>query len=509
MSAPSSSTDARHATSYAAADERSLLHNGALVWLDEPVSYDDVLHAVDAAARARRELTLRPPRLPLASEVLGWTRDDAFRASRHVHAVALDAPADEHAVARTAGTLWERPLRFDRPPWEVDVLTDGDGLGVALLVKAHPALSTRGAAALVELLLGDGAETASKSAAPQAGDDQDAEEDEASRGGVLPAVLRLAALLALRGAEGSRALASEVRNLMRPGAALARTREVGRMLESAGTLVSSPAPETPWNGTLGNQRAVCWLSLPLDGLHAIARRFGGTWQDAWLTVVADALGRLLRACGRPTMDLSLLAFRPEPRGGDTSASSNAADARGASSASDANDARAGASAPDADDARADRPGPMLVALPVGELAPAERFASVHASARDPLSAARGTGLARMAAIAQRLPEPLQSALGLLAFQAANVVVASERAPQSLFVLGNRRVATLVPLAALPWQIGLALTSLEHDEHELTIGITLDPSRAPAPTKVVRALHDAYATLAAAADVAPTHARATR
>src|SRR5690606_34214676 len=152
---------------------------------------------------------------------------------------------------------------------------------------------------------------------------------------------------------------------------------------------------------------------------------------------------------------------------------------------------------------------MLVALPVGELAPAERFASVHASARDPLSAARGTGLARMAAIAQRLPEPLQSALGLLAFQAANVVVASERAPQSLFVLGNRRVATLVPLAALPWQIGLALTSLEHDEHELTIGITLDPSRAPAPTKVVRALHDAYATLAAAADVAPTHARATR
>src|SRR5690606_5500751 len=108
----------------------------------------------------------------------------------------------------------------------------------------------------------------------------------------------------------SRALAGEVRTLLRPGVALARTRDVGRILESAGTLLSSPAPETPWNAPLGTERTVAWLAPSRDVLRGIADALGGDLHDVWLTIVADALGRYLRARGRSTIALTLLGYVP-------------------------------------------------------------------------------------------------------------------------------------------------------------------------------------------------------
>ncbi|MEW6268587.1 MAG: wax ester/triacylglycerol synthase domain-containing protein [Thermodesulfobacteriota bacterium] len=475
MSTAEPSADRGQASSYAAADEGSLLHHGALVSFDEPVRHDDVLLAMERAARAHPFLRMRPARLPLAAEVLGWSIDPAFRTSRHVRAVELDAPADDRTIAHVAGTLWARPLAVDRPPWHVDLLTDRHGLGVALLLKAHPALLRRGLAPLVEVLLGEGAEAAPPPPLAQPA------VTERRRGALVPSLLHAVAALAERGAQGSRALATEVASLLRPSVALARTVEVGRVLESTGTLVSSPAPETPWNGALGNERAVGSLSLPLDGLRGIAEGFGGTWRDAWVTVVADALGRVLRARGRPTSGLTLLAFVPEQH--------------------DSTARVAGEERPAAPGA-----GPALIALPVGELDPGARHALVRASAREPLSAARGIGLARMAALAQRLPEPLQSMLGSLAFQAANVVVTSERAPAEPLRVGGGRITSLVPLAGLPWHVGLALAALDWHGDELAVGVTVDPSLLPSAGTVVEALHAAYAELATAAGVPPVPAR---
>jgi WS/DGAT/MGAT family acyltransferase len=470
VSVPPPTPEPELATSYAVAEDGSLLHRAALLWFDGPVEHDELLRVVERAVRANPVLRTRPARMPLAGGLLGWSVDGAFRATRHVRTVEIDTAPDERALAHAAGVLLSRPLPLDRPPWQLDLLVDRHGRGLATLVRGHPALARDGVAAFVGALLGASALRRPYGLASP--------EELERRGGIVPSLLRAATALAEHGARGSRALAAEVRGLFRPGVALARTREMGRMLESAGTLLSSPAPETPWNGTLGSERAVAWLSLSLDALRGIAEGFAGDWYDAWLTVVADALGRLLRDRGRPTGDLTLLAFVPRPRG-SRDASERAARA--------------------VDDVAA------LVALPVGELAPAARHALVRASRIDPLSRSRGDGLAQLAALAQRLPEPLHSLLGSLCFQAANVLVANEAAPRAPLLVGRRRVTSLVPLAALPWHVGLALTALETAD-ALLIGVSVDPSLVADVADVVRALHDAYVELATAAGVPPVPGR---
>jgi hypothetical protein len=299
---------------------------------------------------------------------------------------------------------------------------------------------------------------------------------------LLPALLHVASTLADHGARRSRALASEVRDMLRPGVALARTREVGRILESAGTVLSSPAPETPWNGALGPERRVAWHALSRDVLRGIEEVLGGTWQDAWLTIVADALGRYLRGRGRGTTGLMLLAYLP--------GEARAADATGRSLLGGADP-----QPPGSEPAR-------LVGLPVDEMSPAARHAAVMKGRLESLAAARGSGIEQLARVSQRLPAPLQSLLGSLCYQAANTVLITAHAPGKPLLLGERRATSIVPLAPLPWNVGLALAALAWPDDEVVVGITADALLVPNVGALLLALHDAYVEIAAAAGVPP-------
>lgn len=455
-----------HATSYAPAEDRSLLHAGALVFFDGALERLDVVRAAARAALVHDELRHKPTSLPLAADVLAWSPDTGFRASKQVHVVEIDDARDERTLARAVARIWSRPLPADRPPWELTLFSDRSGVRTTVLVKGHRELAdARGAVALASLLLGTGIDASVPRPAARA----------AEPAGVLPTLLHVASTLADHGARRSRALAGEVRALLRPGVALARTREVGRILESAGTLLSSPAPETPWNGTLGPERRVAWLALSRDVLRGIEDVLGGTWHDAWLTIAADALGRYLRSRGRATIGLTLLAYLP----------------------AGANDAATGL-----DPAR-------LVGLPVDEMSPVARHAAVLKGHLDPLAAARGGGLEQLARVSQHLPAPLQSLLGSLCYQAANTVLVADHAPREPLVLGDRRVTSIVPLAALPWHVGLALAALEWPGDEILIGITADALLVPHVGALVLALHDAYVEIAAAAGVPPLGPARTR
>lgn len=455
-----------HTTSYATAEDRSLLHGGALVFFDGALERLDVVRAVSRAALAHGGLRDQPTRLPLAADVLGWSPDPAFRPSKHVHLVETDSADDERALARAVGLVWSRPLPADRPPWELTLFSDRHGVRTTVLVKAHHTLvEATGAARLATILLGTPHDPTPRRLVPM----------RRERTGLVPALLQAASALADEGARRSRALASEVREILRPGVALARTREVGRILESAGTLLSSPAPETPWNGALGAERSVAWLALSRDVLQGIEDLFGGSWQDSWLTIVADGLGRYLRGRGRATVGLTLLAYLPGEEHGD--------DAVVPSSPELHTTAR-------------------LVGLPVEEMPPATRHAAVMKSRRDPLAAARGAGLEQLARVSQRLPAPLKSLLGSLCYQAANSVVVDERVPRAALALEGRTAESIVPLAALPWHVGVALAALEWHDDELIVGVTADAGLVPQIDDVVRAMHDAYVEVAAAAGVPP-------
>jgi diacylglycerol O-acyltransferase len=460
---PTSTELEDHVTSYGTAEDRSLVHGGALVFFDGPLERLDVVRAVARAALAYDELRQKPTSLPLAADVLGWSADAGFRASKQVNVVEIDDVRDERALARAVARIWSRPLPADRPPWELTLFSDRNDQRTTVLIKAHRALlDTIGATALARRLLG----TPISTVAPRL------LTAETPRPGIVPALLSVASALADQGARRSRALASEVRDMLRPGVALSRTREIGRILESAGTLLSSPAPETPWNGALGPERRVAWLALSRDVLRGVEEMFGGSWQDAWLTIVADALGRYLRGRGRTTSGLTLLAYLP---------------AIGVPPSE--------ATPPGHDAAR-------LVGLPVDEMPPAARYAAVLKGSVDPLAAARGSGLEQLARVSQRLPAPLQSLLGSLCYQAANTVLVADRPLDEPLLLGDRRVTSMVPLAALPWHVGLAFAALEWDDDEILIGVTAEAFLVPQVGSLLAALHDAYVELAAAAGVPP-------
>lgn len=457
-----------HATSYASAEDGSLLHAGALVFFDGGLERLDVVRAASRAALVHPELRNKPARLPLAADLLGWSLDPSFRPSKQVQVVELDDAADDATLARAVAHVWSRALPADRPPWELTAFSDRNGGRTTILVKAHHSLADAlGTAGFATTLLGTPPD-AVPPPIPRV-------PRRRVRTGMVPSLLNAAAAIADEGARRSRALAAEVRDMIRPGVALARTREVGRILESAGTLLSSPAPETPWNGALGSERRVAWLALSRDVLRGIEDAFGGSWEDAWLTIVADALGRNLRGRGRATTGLTLLAYVPGEEHGQGAAVLSSAAAHATA---------------------------RLVGLPVDEMSPAARHAAITRGRAEPLAAARGSGLEQLARMSHRLPAPLQTLLGSLCYQAANTVLLDERAPAEPLRLAGRLATTIVPLSALPWHVGLAIAALEWHDEEVVVGITADAALVPQLGEVVRALHDAYVEVAAAAGVPP-------
>ena len=129
-----------------------------VLWFDAPVDQAAVLQLFEDRVvwRFRRfrqraadpALTLTPWAAPQ------WVDDAGFAVADHVSRTRLPAPGDRGALQRTASDLAGRPLRKDRPLWELHLL-DGYGDGGALLLRTHHAIADGGALMQVLLSLAD------------------------------------------------------------------------------------------------------------------------------------------------------------------------------------------------------------------------------------------------------------------------------------------------------------------------------------------------------------------
>jgi len=132
----------------------NLMVVNTVLWCDGPVDQGSVLQVFQERVvwRFRRfrqraadpALTLAPWAAP------GWVDDAGFALADHVSRTRLPVPGDQRALQRAASDLAGRPLRKDRPLWELHLL-DGDGDGGALLLRTHHAIADGGA--LVQVLL--------------------------------------------------------------------------------------------------------------------------------------------------------------------------------------------------------------------------------------------------------------------------------------------------------------------------------------------------------------------
>ena len=262
-----------------------------VLWFDVPVDQASVLQVFGerVVSRFRRfRQRVADPALTLAPWAApGWVDDAGFALAEHVSRTRLPAPGDQRALQQTASDLAGRPLRKDRPLWELHLL-DGYGDGGALLLRTHHAIADGGALMQVLLALADPLDAGEHTGVLPVGDDSAAPLlpgpggraiAEARRAG--PAAGDLSAVLraALAGPRRAAGLAGSAR------AEAAMLGKLGFGLAADRNLLQGPLVP-------GKQRA--WTrAVPVEAVKAAGAADGSTVNDLMLTVITSALRRYL------------------------------------------------------------------------------------------------------------------------------------------------------------------------------------------------------------------------
>ena len=270
----------------------NLMVVNTVLWFDVPVDHASVLQVFQErlVSRFRRfrqraadpALTLAPWAGP------EWVDDAGFALADHVSRTRLPAPGDQRALQQAASDLAGRPLRKDRPLWEVHLL-DGYGDGGALLLRTHHAIADGGALVQVLLSLTDPLDAGEHTGVLAVHDDAAGPPLLAGPGGRAIATARRAGSAAgdlgavLRAALTDPRKAAGLAGLARADAAMLG--KLGFGLTADRNLLQGPlAP--------GKQRA--WTRpVPVEAVKAAGAATGNTVNDLMLAAITSALRRYL------------------------------------------------------------------------------------------------------------------------------------------------------------------------------------------------------------------------
>ena len=229
-----------------------------------------------------------------------WVDDGDFDVAYHVRRSALPRPGSDAQLRELTARLMSRRLDRHRPLWEI-YLVEGLAQGrIALITKTHHAMvDGRSAVDLGQVLL-------DLTPVPR-----DTGEDlwmPAPEPGVVDLVLDAVGDYVRR--------PSAVLDTVRTGAADVRAtaeRVVGAVsgLASAARLATRPAPDSPLNARIGEQRRFGVARTQLEAYKRVRKAHGGTVNDVVLATVSLALRNWLLSRGEPvTPKTSVRAMVP-------------------------------------------------------------------------------------------------------------------------------------------------------------------------------------------------------
>jgi len=427
------------------------LHAGAACIFAGPIDTAALREVV--ALGAERYARFR--QMPRGRLFPSYEEIDQIDVEPHVRTTRAAPPGGDAQLASAASEIWSRRLDARRPLWDVTLVEGLAENRSAVVLRLHRSLTDDGGALVaVRELLG-----------PHGAADKPAKRALARRARQGTALESLVGDLGT-GAERAAALGRELTNLLEPREALAQARGFARQLEAASTLVASPAPETPFNGVAGPARRVGWVRLSRDALAGIETALDATRGEVLLTIVADALGRYLRARGRTTVALELMAI---VRRGGTGAPGDEA---------------SGALAP----------------LPVDDQPPAERCAAIRAALDDEHYRVRLADFDGLTSLCLTLPAPLRGIAVTLCHQAANLLCVEIAGAAPRVEVQHRAVRHVLPIAPLPWNLGLSIACAASSSDEVAIGLNAAADLVPDLASFENALRSAYVEMAAASGV---------
>jgi diacylglycerol O-acyltransferase / wax synthase len=356
-----------------------------------------------------------------------WVDDDSFDLTYHVRRSALPRPGSDAQLRELVGRLMGRRLDRSRPLWEiylVEGLADGR---VGIITKTHHAMVDGVAAVDIGTVMLD--VTPEPREIPP---DDWAPSGEPGRvslvaGAVTDLVRRPSeAVDAARGAVvDARVTAGRVAGL------------AGGLLSSALTM-ARPAPASPLNAPIGEQRRFAMARSDLDDYKRIRKEHGGTINDVVLATVAGALRSWLMTRGE--------AVNP------------ASTVRAMVPVSVRSDSQQGAPG--------NRVSSYFVDLPVGEGNPVMRLHQVSFAMRGHKESGQSVGADALVQLSGFAP-PTMHALGArvasdLSRRMFNLVVTNVPGPQFPLYAAGARMLEMFPVVPLSkgQAVSIGLTSYD-------------------------------------------------
>jgi diacylglycerol O-acyltransferase len=441
----------------------NLMVVNTVLWFDAPVDQASVLQLFQERVvwRFRRfRQRVADPALTLAPWAAPeWVDDAGFALADHVSRTRLPAPGDHRALQRAASDLAGRPLRKDRPLWELHLL-DGYGAGGALLLRTHHAIADGGALVQVLLSLTDPLDTGEHTGVLPVHDDTAGPPLLPGPGGRARAAARRAGAAAgdlgavVRAALADPRKAAELAGLARADAAMLG--KLGFGLTARRNLLQGPLGP-------GKQRA--WTRpVPVEAVKAAGAATGSTVNDLMLTAITSALRRYLLehdALAEEVIVIIPVDLRP-----------------------------AGASLPAG---LGNEFGLVFVRLPTGEIDESRRRARVKAQMDQVKSSREGVFVYTMLQWMGQLPAAVQNAWVDAFAGKATAIVTNVSGPRYRVQLAGTPVAGMAGWVPVTGPLGLGLSIVSY-AGQLSVGLASDTHLLPDHDRLLALLDEEVGAL---------------
>ena len=447
------------------------MHIGAVtIFEGPPPSYDafcdHIRSRLHLVPRYRQKLAFPP----LETGRPLWVDDPSFNLEYHVRHTALPSPGSEEQLRALAARVHSQQLDRSKPLWEVWLVQglarahgpSGPGSNrFALLTKTHHALVDGVSGVDLATVLFDlepVPREVDHDGSPWVPEPEPSAAQLAARG--IRSLVRTPFEIAARAVEAATHPAETVEG------AKEAVEGVGEVLWAG----LNPAPETPLNVEIGPHRRLVWVRCSLDDFKTVKNAFGGTVNDAVLTVVSGALQRWLRSRGVRTEGLELRALVP------------------VSLRSKEDQGQLG-----------NKLALMRGPLPVYIEDPVARLRVVKQAMGDLKQSKQAAGAEVLTSLEQFAPPTILAQASRMNFSTRlfNLIVTNIPGPQiPLYVLG-RRLIDLFPIAFLPRDHAMAVAIMSYDGG-IAFGLLGDYDAMPDLDEVGKHIEDSLAELVDAA-----------
>lgn len=366
----------------------------------------------------------------------GWLLEESLDINRHVSECVLASDAGEDEVDATVDHFWSVPLPDDRPGWQMLLVRGQPGGRAVLAVKMHHALGDGvSALGLLDRLL---------SADP---DDPLRERGDAASSRVLQKAPT---------ARGGQREKGRSPNAVPPGPARRRAPSgsplgsVGRAARGVWSLASrGTAPRHSLNrGAIsGPHRQFVPVPLPRDDLRTAARSLHAQPHELALSVIGEALGRLLEDRGLLSGDAPLRVMVPVAM-----------------------------RAPRLDRIFGNWTGTLALDLPVGAMPPSQRVAAVRDGLRRQVERGEPEASQLVMRIAGKLPSAVHARFARLVYNRRffNSIVTYMPGARGPRWCAGARVSAMYPVLPLTEGVPITVGAVVAGD-TVGIGVFADPS----------------------------------